>query len=522
MVTDRRAETRQVGRLWARIFWSLSAYRLPVLVLFGVAFAAAAQPRMDVDLGWHLRTGQLIWDTGSIPHNDPYSFTVAGQPWITHEWLSEVIMWPFYATWGHAGLMVLCSTAIVLGLLFVYRQMRSDGTSLPLAAALLFLGGFSAWFIWGTRPLVVTLCLAPLYALLLRRWWLGSTRALLPLAPLMVIWVNLHGGYMFGLGLVAVYLLGGLAARWLPTEAPRGSLRSLAIVGTLCVVATLANPNTYEILWYPFDTLTSAAMREYLGDWPSPNFHEIKYWPFGLMLTLFFVAAARDLRRMAVVDLLLVLALGGMALQSNRHVPLFALITTPVLARQIGALGPDLRSLLDQMGVVGAWQRANRPVVRSAVVTAATWLILAAAYGLLGASVADSLSPKSIDRVQQASYPVFATQFIQEHRIQGRIYNAYNWGGYLVLNFYPEQRVFIDSRADVYRDSFIEEYLETYYIRPRWRETLDKYAVQFALLENQGPLHILLRTSAEWREIYSDDVAVLLERISPPAPESGR
>ena len=109
-----------------------------------------------------------------------------------------------------------------------------------------------------------------------------------------------------------------------------------------------------------------------------------------------------------------------------------------------------------------------------------------------------------------------------EHDIRGRLYNAYNWGGYLVLNFYPERLVFIDSRADVYRDSFIEEYLETYYVRPRWRETLDTHAVQFALLENQGPLHILLSTSGEWHEVYGDEVAVLLKRNSMAGVGSGR
>ena len=522
MATASLASEGRAGGTLSRVFWALSPYNLPLLVIFGVAFTAAAQPRMDVDLGWHLRTGQLIWETGAIPHSDPYSFTVAGQPWITHEWLSEVVMWPTYANWGHAGLMVLFSTVLVLGLWFVYRQMRDEGASLCIATALLFLCGFTAWFIWGTRPLAFTLCLAPLYALLLRRWWLGSDRALWPLAPLMVIWVNLHGGYMFGLGLLAIYLVGGLLSRWLPTEPPRGSLRGLAVVGGLCFLATLANPNTYQILWYPFDTLSSAAMRKYLGDWPSPDFHEIKYWPFGLMLTLFFAAVARDLRRMAVVDLMLVLTLAGMALQSNRQVPLFALVATPVLARHVGALGPDLRALLDASGLARRWQQANRPVRRSTALVAATWLIAVASYAFLGANVADSLSAKSIAEVQEANFPVGAVKYIKEHDIRGRLYNAYNWGGYLVLNFYPERLVFIDSRADVYRDSFIEEYLETYYVRPRWRETLDTHAVQFALLENQGPLHILLSTSGEWHEVYGDEVAVLMERNSKAGVGSGR
>ena len=72
--------------------------------------------------------------------------------------------------------------------------------------------------------------------------------------------------------------------------------------------------------------------------------------------------------------------------------------------------------------------------------------------------------------MENASYPVQAVRFINDHGIKGRIYNAYNWGGYLVLNWYPNRQVFIDSRADVYRDEFIEQYMETYLVRPRWRD----------------------------------------------------
>ena len=179
----------------------LDIYDVLVIVAFGMFFAQAAQPYSYADLGWHLRTGQLIWETGSIPHSDPYSFTVNGQPWITHEWLSEVIMWPIYATWGLAGLIILCSSTILLGLWFVYRQMRTEGSGRLRAVLLIVLCAFTSMTIWSTLPLVATLCLAPFYAQRLRRWWQGDVRALWCLPPLMMLWVNLHGGYMVGVGI---------------------------------------------------------------------------------------------------------------------------------------------------------------------------------------------------------------------------------------------------------------------------------------------------------------------------------
>ena len=320
----------------------LDIHGVLIIVAFGMFFAQAAQPHSYADLGWHLRTGQLIWETGSIPHSDPYSFTVNGQPWITHEWLSEVIMWPIYATWGLAGLIVICSSTILLGLWFVYRQMRTEGTGRLGATLMITLCAFTSMTVWSTLPLVATLCLAPFYAQRLQRWWQGDESALVPTAADDALgeparWV--HGG----LGIGRDFSFGGLLSGWMEAEPSHGSLRSLAIVGGLCLLATLANPNTYEILWYPFDTLTSAAMRKYLFDWPSPNFHAARYWPFGLMLALSFAAAARNRRRIAINDLFLILVLAGMGLQSNRHVSLFALICTPILARQLGELGDECK-----------------------------------------------------------------------------------------------------------------------------------------------------------------------------------
>ncbi|MHB1132256.1 MAG: hypothetical protein ACYC4L_07675 [Chloroflexota bacterium] len=496
------------------VLGQLDVQAVLVWVAFGVLFMLACVPRVDVDLGWHLRTGQLIWETGTIPRSDPYSYTVNGQPWITHEWLSEAIMWPVYARWGHAGLMVMASSVLTAGLWLTYQQMREEAIPRVGATLALLLGAFAAMSIWGTRPTIVTLCLAPLFALILRRWWRGQDRWLVALPPVMALWVNLHGGYMFGLGLVAVYLVAGMASHWLPSEAPRGSLRALSLAAILTLAAALLNPNTYHILWYPFDTLTSEAMRKYLGDWPSPDFHQIRYVPFALMLGLFFVSAARTGRRIAAIDLLLVLSLAALGLQSNRHVPLFALVCTPILARLLRNLAEEMRDLLAGNSLASRLVAANRPLQPGLALVLVNWLVLLAALGGLAWQVKNSLEPTSIDAVHNSYFPAAAVRYIEEEGLSGRIYNAYNWGGYLVLQFHPQRAVFIDSRADVYRDAFIEEYLEAYYVRPGWRETLAKHQVDYALLERTSSAAVLFTASGEWREVYADEVAVLLARTT--------
>ncbi|MHB1004410.1 MAG: hypothetical protein ACYC3S_02065 [Chloroflexota bacterium] len=483
-----------------------------VASVFLIAFALAAQPRIDVDLGWHLRTGQIIWETGAIPHADPFSYTVSGQPWITHEWLSEVIMYPLYAAWGFGGLIGFFACVIVASLWLVFRQMREEGVAPVPASLVLLLGGLGAMDLWGTRPLVFTMLLAPLYALLLRRWWRGDSRGLLALPPLMALWVNLHGGYMFGLGLIGLYAAAAVAGRWFGPDQARGSLRHLLLAGAACLLATLANPNTYQILWYPFDTLTSAAMRKYLTDWPSPDFHQLRMAPFAIMLGLFFLAAVRAGRRLSIADTFVFVALAALGLQSNRHVPLFALVTTPILARWLAALRDDFATLWRRSGLAARYHQANRSVRPSRLLLSLNALILVAAIVGAGVRVAESLPNEASLKVQREYFPADALTYMRQNNIGGRVYNAYNWGGYLVLQGYPQQLVFIDSRADVYRDAFIEDYLETYYVGPQWRDALERYNVEYVLVESKGPLQSLLVASKEWRELYRDDVAVLLAR----------
>ncbi|MHB1416743.1 MAG: hypothetical protein ACYC1C_15975, partial [Chloroflexota bacterium] len=229
-----------------------------------------------------------------------------------------------------------------------------------------------------------------------------------------------------------------------------------------------------------------------------------------------FVSAARSRHRMRLADLLLVLSLAAMGLQSNRHVPLFAVIVGPVLARQLPGLTEDLKNLAARTGLAERYRNANREAPAKLTV-ALNWLVLLLILSTVGIRVAQALPNEASLEVQREYFPADAVAYIREHNIQGRIYNAYNWGGYLVLHLYPENRVFIDSRADVYRDEFIEKYLETYYIRPDWPAALANYAADYVLVESQGPLHNLLAVTGDWQEIYRDDVAVLLKRTTPYA-----
>src|SRR5215213_1704872 len=193
--------------LLSRVRRGLTFRRIFPIVLLSMIFVLAVRQSVsiDPDLWWHLKAGQQIIDTRSIPHTDDYSFTKQGSEWVAHEWLSEVIMAAIYQVSGLTGLVTIFSLIIVTAFWLTYR--RCDGR--PYAAGIaIVLGAAASSPLFGVRPQMLTLLLASVYIILLERfdpeehkrrlWWL---------VPLMLLWVNLHAGFALGVALIGLYIV---------------------------------------------------------------------------------------------------------------------------------------------------------------------------------------------------------------------------------------------------------------------------------------------------------------------------
>lgn len=467
----------------------LTTRRLFTAILFLALFVIAAREISDPDFWWHLRTGQFIVETRAIPHHDIFSFTNIGQPWIAHEWLSEVVIYALYALGSFPALILTFAALVALTFALVYA--RTPGKPY-LAAFAVLLAAFAAAPTFGARPQMFTLLLASVFLYLLdrRRDWLWT----LPL--LMILWVNLHSGYALGLLIVAVYLFGEVI------EAVSGrrsaiSARQLAIIFALCLVAVLFNPNGAAMYVYPFETLTSRAMQAYIQEWFSPDFHQIEFQPFAWLLIGTLAAMAVAGKRIPLTQTILLAGFGYAALRSARNVPIFAIIAAPILAEQVWHL------------VAARASSVNRRLTRGMAVV--NWLILAL---VIAASAArGGMIVLNQSAVERAKYPVAAVDFLKTQESRGALYNAYDWGGYLIWRLYPATRVFIDGRADVYGDAFIEDvYLKAYRGGTDWRAPLEQYAVHVVLIEPSAPLAAQLARDAEWRTVYADRQAIVFEK----------
>ncbi len=457
----------------------------------------------DPDFWWHLRTGEYIVQTHSIPHQDIYSFTNPGKPWIAHEWLSEVMFYGMYRGLGWGGLIVLFG--VVIGGAFALTYFRSEGRPYIAGLAVL-LAAVATYPTWGVRPQMLSLLLTSIFLFVLlgkteegislrRIWWLPVV---------MLLWANLHAGYAVGLALILAVLMGTLLDRAFGFEAPeqaRSGVRALAMVFVVSTAVVLLNPNGWHLLSYPFETLRSHAQQTYISEWASPDFHQGRFQPFLALLFLTFVALAISPKRARPKELLLLLATAYAGMRSIRHIPIFALVAAPILAEHIHATLKE-RSW-------AAWLDAppRLPTARKATVNV---LLVSAVLGF--AVVRVRLLVKRQSATEAEKYPAAAVQFLSRERPAGPIFNYYDWGGYFIWKLYPTYRVYIDGRADVYGDSFLDSFAETYRAQSDWREPLQHYGIQTVVLPPETALAGALRQDQHWENIFEDKQAVIFKR----------
>ncbi|HXY15676.1 MAG TPA: hypothetical protein VEI26_14350 [Terriglobales bacterium] len=478
----------------------LGTRRLFVLLLAGGLFVLAARAATDPDVWWHLRTGQLIVQNHRLFYADPYSFTRAGYLWVDHEWLSQILIFGVYKSAGWGGLITGFAALVAATFLLVFA--RCSGRPY-IAGAMTTWGAIAAVPSFGVRPQMFTLLLSCLSLFILERsykrppllWWL---------LPLMLLWVNLHAGYPLGIVLIVVFLMGDLLDRALGngevTEWPT-RLRSLSLAGLACAAIVPLNPYGAAMYRYPFETLHSRAMLAYIGEWSSPDFHQGRYAPALVMILATILLPTLCPRCLRARELLLLAVTMYAALRSVRHIPLYVLVAGPLLARVI-------EGILRQSGKLAPFER-QMPLTRLKFTV--NLVLLASFVVFVGMRVRYVIGRQA--EITAKEFPSAAVAFLTNARPPAPIMNHYNWGGYFIWRLYPRYNVYIDGRADVYGDSFLDEFASAYYVKGEsWRVGLGKWRVRTIVLPPDAPLVTALSLEPDWEAVFADNQAVVLTR----------
>jgi hypothetical protein len=187
-----------------------------------------------------------------------------------------------------------------------------------------------------------------------------------------------------------------------------------------------------------------------------------------------------------------------------RHIPLYAIVATPLIAARIGETLPSLPPQCAR----------TRELARFGAGVMAALLPLLLLLGGAGAASAAGRGWQVKRGASTAGYPVAGVEYLRTTLLEGRLLNEWRWGGYLIAELYPERRVFIDGRADPFGDELVTRYRDTILARPGWQQNLDEWRIELVLVDKDGPLAKALRDDPGWRELASGEVERLFERQS--------
>src|ERR1700722_9897653 len=468
----------------------LAGLGLAAIALFLFTLAAfSPQVLGDGDTWSHVATGEWIIAHGSAPHADPFSLSMAGEPWTAHEWLSEVLLTLAFRLGGWSGVVLLTGAAVAATALIVGLTAARELRGAPLVATVVMgLSLVTANLL--ARPHVLALPLAA-------AWGAGLIAARdrgrappLGLAALMTAWVNIHGGFIFGLMLIAPFALEAV------TEAPIGARlsagRAWATFALAALAAALLNPYGIDAFLLPF-RLMSVEHLSRISEWRPQDFSHIGTMELAL-LTLLGLTLTRPFK-MPLIRAGLLIALVAMALQHSRHQMLLGILAPMLLAGPIaGAIGAK--------SAVAEWRRVARVALPAAVAA------------VMAIGVVRLMTP--IEQTDRASAPISALSAVPPELRRKPVLNDYAFGGFLI---FEHVRPFIDARVELYGDGMMSLYDK---LRSGDREAVEdalkRYDIAWTIFAPDSRIVAALDREPGWRRLYADTTAVVHVRDTALGP----
>jgi len=425
------------------------AFLMPMFVLFwcttGVGWFLT-----DSDTGWHIRTGEWILTNRRIPATDVFSFTKFGQPWFAWEWLSDVSMAAVHSHFGLGGIVLLSLLALGATSLCIYSNTVKECEHRLIAISLAGLAMAASTIHWLARPHLVTPLFAAVFCWVLNRVEKRASddRLLLLLPALMVLWVNLHGGFFVGIILLISYAMGAAGEELAHGTRRSAWVRSQKYVLTAgaCVFTSFANPYGYHLHIHVAQYLGSSFYFKRISEFQSADFHTFTAAYFETLLVLAIASAAWHLGKgMLIQSLLLLLSWAHLALFSVRNIPIFAVVSAPGIGLAMrdwlrladsrwpldwrGKVAASLVELETGLGIIASDRNRSRWHLAPCVAVLALGLLLSHP-GRLRALHAD------FDR---SRFPTDAATFLSHNEPLPavRLYASWQWGGYLIYRLWP-------------------------------------------------------------------------------------
>jgi len=458
---------------------------------------------IDSDLGRHLVIGGYILEQHEIPTTDIFSHTKNGEPRPPYEWLSQIFFASAHRILGLDGAVLLTSLVIASAFTLMYAE-STRRSELPVTAILLAILAAAAGSVhWLPRPHVFTFLLLAVWLERLERLRNAEKIPLWQFPLIMLLWANLHGGFLFGLLAWMAYFAGWVLDNWLKRDSATAEVgKKLLVVGVLSLVASCITPDGWGN-WQAMLGNSSFYILSQTIETMSPNFHQSGMIPILLLLILSVLLPALDRFRLPASHIFLLAGFAILSLLMARNIPLFAICATPILAA-------CTRRILDQ---AKGWKKIESRLgeIESSL-RGFVWPAVGVFAAILLFSYYSMRTQLSINQFDERVFPVAAVNWLAEHPQSGNMFNEFNWGGYLLHRLWPGQNVFIDSQTDFYGEALARDYNQIINAQSDWETKLKKYDVDWVIVASDTPLAEALETESHWRVLYQDNTAVILRK----------
>jgi len=498
------------GKWYARCMPSLIdlVFLLPALFLFG-RLSGTKILFTDGDTGWHIRTGEWILSHRAIPTQDFFSFTRPGHPWFAWEWGWDLLFGAIHKFWGLEGVAFV--NVLILGIFAVllYKlALRVSGNELAsfFVTTIAICGSSLHWL---ARPHLLSWLFFILFLHLIRDLQEGRRLPLYLMPVLAAIWANVHPSFFLSLLLLLLTAWEEALQLFIDSgswAAIYKKCRPFLWAMATCSFATLLNPYSWRLHKHILAVLSPELVNA-IQEYQSVNFHNSPAGFFECMLLLAAAAVFWSLQAKVANSTISVLFWAHVALFSVRNIPLFLIVAAPLVARMLDQLVtkvriPRLRPLCTTISEISQDLHSLETRARTYALSVLGMLALACLFAFNAPGFEGQFNPYAFP---STAIPVVAASSAR------RIFASDQWGGYLVYRFYPEKRVFVDGRADIFGSEISSLALGIQNARYDWKRQLDRFAVDMVIVKPDAPLASALKVSSDWTILFDDGKAIVFQ-----------
>ncbi len=438
------------------------------------------------DYFWHKKAGEIMMNEKRILTVDLFSWTAYQKPWISHEWLSEIILYLYHIIFKGHSITLYCGTFLLILYFFLYMtNKKAMLKNVRFTIIWFFLSTFMIGGSIAPRPQMISYVLLAITLFLLYQKKNDENNKTIYLLPIVsIIWANVHGGssnlpYLLSLIFFLSSMISINQEKIESKSQTKKQTISFLIVTILSFLAITINPHGIKLLTYPYENMQDSFMLNTIQEWRHLNINNISDLIILIMPLITITILIKTNKKHDILDLIVLLLFTYLLFKSVRFAPLFFIASTYIVFKYIKEkpYHTNLNILLPIFGLIfitffltkekELQLRINEPVVSNEMI-----------------------------------------ETIKEHHPE-HLYNYYDYGGYLIDK---NIKVFIDGRADLYSKYNYKDFYHLTFLNQNYLEILEEYNFDYLLVKNQTPLAYYLKNNQEYQIIKEEKSITLYKK----------